>query len=256
MRHRLFFVCAMAGALVASSGHARAQAGLFSIPDSMLSPNHEYGVRVPDAALVTGTTPTVNGEDFPQDQLVDVKTGNVLATLPGRPRALHDVSDENSPPPFWSADSSILVWVVEGKWAAAALSVYKLEGGAVKWQVDVLRAVRLAMLNRALKTGHGDSAPIAGVDNVGDDATPDGFTIDAYLQGSAGLAQDLGPLPLSFPLKIHADLTSNPKGLDLGGGEAVNAQLDATVDGNGQFTVTQFHLGKPAIPPRNWDAGD
>ena len=33
-----------------------------------------------------------------------------------------------------------------------------------------------------------------------------------------------------------------------------NAQLDATVDENGQFTVTQFHLGKPAIPPRNWDA--
>jgi hypothetical protein len=255
MRRLLLLACGIAAVLTIVGGQARAQAGLFSVPDSTLSPNRVYGVRVPDAALVTAATPTVNGEDFPQDLLVEVKTGKVLATVPGRPRALHDVSDENSPPPYWSADSSLLVWLVEGKWATAALSVYRLQDGAVKWQLDVLKTVRLAMLNRTLKTGHGDLAPIAGVDAMGDDATPNGFTIDAYLLGSQGLALDFGPLPLSFPLKIHADLTSNPKGLD-DGGQTVNAQLDATVDENGKFTVTQFHLGKPAIAPRNWDAAD
>jgi len=254
MRRLIFLVFGMA-AVAAMTGRAGAQDAWSSVPDSTLSPNHAYGVRVPDAALVTAATPTVNGEDFPQDTLVDIKTGRVLATLPGRPRVLHDVSDENSPPPYWSADSSVLVWLVEGKWATAALSVYRLEGGSVTWQLDILKAVRLALLNRTLKTGRGDSAAVAGVANIGDDATPDGFTIDAYLQGSQGLALDYGPLPLSFPLKIHADLTSNPKGLDLGGG-TVNAQLDATVDEHGHFAVTQFHLGKPAIPPRNWDASD
>lgn len=208
---------------------------------------------MPDAALIKDGAPTENGEDFPQDKLVDVKTGKVLAVIPSRPRVLNDVSDQNSPHPYWSPDSSLLVWLVEGKWSSAAFSLYKLDGGKVKWQLNLLKAARLAMLNRTLQTSQDDFAPIKGLDHVDDEAYPNGFAVDIYIKGAVTGSEPFGPVPVSFPLPIHADLTSDPKELNDSGTKTVNAQLDGIVDQNGKFTVTGFHLGKPTVPPRNWE---
>ena len=229
---------------------AHAQASAFSIPANTVSPDGRYGVLVPDAMLIKTDAPTVNGEDFPQDKLVEVKTGKVLAVIPSRPRALNDVSDQNSPYPYWSADSTLMVWLVEGKWSSAALSIYKLEGGRVKWHCNVLESARLAMLNRTMQTGHADFTPIPGLDHPGDEAYPNGFSIDVYIKGNAGLATPFGPLPITFPLAIHADLTSDAKGINAT--PPVKADLDGVVDASGKFTVTRYHLGEPTIPPRNW----
>jgi hypothetical protein len=247
---KLLLALGLVVGLGTTAGPARAQAAAFSIPPYTISPDGRYGALVPDAALIPSDAPTVNGEDFPQDKLVEVKTGRVLAVIPSRPRALNDASDQNSPHPYWSPDSSLLVWLVEGKWSSAALSIFKLEDGKVKWESNVLKAARLAMLNRTMKTGQSDFTPIAGLDHVDDQAYPNGFSIDVYLKGNAGLAEPFGPAPLQFPLSIHADLTSDAKGINAT--PPVQADLDGVVDATGKFTVTRYHLGAPTVPPRNW----
>lgn len=64
-------------------------------------------------------------------------------------------------------------------------------------------------------------------------AYPEGFTIDVEVLD-----------PNSFPLRVRAILTSDPKGI--GEIPKVDSHLDAVIDKHGKFTVTDFKLG-PAV---------
>ena len=232
-RATVFLLAAILAALGTSNGAAAGEtipAG-YKILDITLSPDHRYGVTVPDL-----DTPN------PQNSLVEVATGRVLAVIDadtGYERANHN----EVLPSRWAKDDSLLLWEVDGKWFDTALVLLKLRNGAVVWQLDLLKAGQQAILART-KQATPKKYAMAKDENQGKmgSAYPEGFTVDVVAAGDKNEA-------LSLPLKIHADLTSNPKALE--NHTNVDSRMDAVVDKDGKFRVTNFHLGtKP--PARGW----
>jgi hypothetical protein len=209
----------------------------YKIPDFTLSPNHRYGLTVPEAEHYYEI-------DNPRNEVVEVKTGRVLTVIQAYTGWDHANWNEVLPS-RWSPDGSLLLWEADGKWCPRALVLLKIKGGAVPWQIDLLKTAQQAVLNRTQKAKPREY--LAAVkENAGNgSAYPDGFTIDVYAGGKQGD-------PVSLPVKIHADLTANPKRLDIFPKNAeLDAQLDAVVDKNGKFTVTEFHLGT-TVPTQRW----
>jgi len=54
-------------------------------------------------------------------------------------------------PSRWSADGSLLLWEVAGKWSPRALVLLKIEDGKVKWQRNLLKTARQEILARTRK---------------------------------------------------------------------------------------------------------
>lgn len=214
----------------------------YLIPDITLSPDHRYGVTVPqleyfesDLKKVAPFEYTVKISDNPRNSLVEVKTGRVLGVInadTGWDRMAHgDVL-----PTRWSPHESLLLWEVSGKWCPWALVLLKIEDGTVKWQIDLLKTAQQAILIRT-KKARPQKYIAAMKDNAGNgSAYPDGFTVDVYADGK-------GDEPVSLPLTVHANLTSNPKGAD--GMTELDAHLDAMADKNGKFIVTGFRIISP-----------
>ena len=91
----------------------------YTILDITLSPDHRYGVTVPDL-----NTPN------PQNSLVEVETGRVLALIQGNTG--YESANHNSVlPSRFAQDDSLLLWEVDGKWCDTALVLLKLENGTV-----------------------------------------------------------------------------------------------------------------------------
>lgn len=91
------------------------------------------------------------------------------------------------------------------------------------------------MAQQAILTRTRKAAPekyaVAKEANAGNgSAFPEGFTIDVE-------ALD----PISCPLHLRAVLTSNPKGIE--DFPKLDSHLDAIVDKDGKFKVTDFQLG-------------
>ncbi len=228
----VLFVCVLATLSIAS-GHALGQtapAG-YEIPESTLSPDHLYGVTVPGL-----DTPD------PRNSLVEVKTGNVLAVIQanvGYKQANHI----SLLPSRWTKGDSFLLWEVDGKWCDTALVLLKLQNGKVEWQIDLLKTGQQAILAKTRQATPRKYRAAKEQNKGNGSAYPDGFTVDVVVV-SKGDEE-----PLSLPLALHVYLTSNPKAIE--GMIDLNARLDAVVNGNGTFSVTNFHLG--ATPPaRNW----
>jgi hypothetical protein len=218
-------------ALGASSGAVAGQTVPvgYKILDITLSPDHRYGVTVPDL-----NTPN------PQNSLVEVETGRVLAVIAAD--VGYESANHNSVlPARWAKDDSLLLWEVDGKWCDVALVLLKLQNGAVTWQLDLLKAGQQAILVLTKR-----AAPkkylVAKEQNRGNgSAYPEGFTVDVV----AEVKENEAP---SLPLKIHAYLNSNPKSIE--GHTDLDSRLDAVVDKDGKFHVTNFHLGVTPPAPR------
>jgi hypothetical protein len=229
--NQLIFVLCFTGGLVVSIAEAAAQTVPtgYTIPDITLSPDHRYGVTVPRL-----DTPN------PHNSLVEIKTGRVLAEIQadtGYERANH----MELLPSRWTKDNSFLLWEVDGKWCDVALVLLKLENGKVEWQRNLLEIGQQAILART-KQAAPRKYRAAKEQNKGKGSdSPDGFTVDVAVKGKEGE-------PLSLPLAIHAFLTSNPKGIE----DLINldARLDASMNSEGKFTVTNFHLGTKPTAPR------
>lgn len=231
-RATIFLVVMIFAVLGTSNGAAAGQAvpAGYKILDITLSPDHRYGVTVPDI-----DTPN------PQNSLVEVATGRVLAVI--QADAGYESANHNSVlPSRWAKDDSLLLWEVEGKWFDVALVLLKVQNGAVAWQLDLLKAGQQAILART-KQANPKKYLMAKEENQGSgSAYPEGFTVDVVAAGDQNETS-------SLPLKIHAFLTSNPKGIE--GHTNLDSRLEAVVDKNGKFRVTNFHLGtKP--PARSW----
>jgi hypothetical protein len=99
----------------------------------------------------------------------------------------------------------------------------------LEWQADILRAAQTEMLART-KRAAPDKYAVARAANYGSgSAYPEGFTI-------AVAALD----PVSFPLKVRAALTSDPK--QIKGLSRLGSHLTGFVDDHGEFKVTAFGL--------------
>jgi hypothetical protein len=236
LKLRYILIFCFFAALGTSNGAAAGQtipAG-YKILDMTLSPDHRYGVTVPDL-----DTPN------PQNSLVEVETGRVLAVIAADTG--YESANHNSVlPSRWAKDDSLLLWEVDGKWCDTALVLLKLQNGAVAWQLDLLKSGQQALL-ALTKQARPKRYLAAKEKNRGSgSAYPDGFTVDVVAQGNK---DELKSAALSLPLKIRAYLTSNPKSIEGREDTDLESRLDGLVDKDGKFRVTNFHLGdKPPAP--------
>jgi hypothetical protein len=205
-----------------------AQAADFVVPDETLSPSGALGVRVPIYHEDSSDAP-----DPRRNAIVEVKTGKIVATLAGDPPAYdRELNHHGTGEARWSADSSLLLWKVDGKWNPDALELVKIgPDGRLAWQIDILDAAQQALLARTREAAAKTYAA-AKKENAGSgSAFPDGFTIDVTT----------GP-DVALPLAVHADLTANPKGIEDYPAN-LDSYLDAEVTADGRLVVKHFALG-------------
>jgi len=147
-------------------------------------------------------------------------------------------------PARWANEDSFLLWSVDDKWCLSSLVLIKLEKGEVKWQRDFFPIGQQAILTHA-RIARPEQYEVERKRNEGSgSAFPDGFTVDVRVEGKPDE-------PLTFPLVVHAYLTSDPKG-DTPENKRMDARLSGLVDKDGNFKVTEFYFGtKPPSP--KWD---
>ena len=198
-----------------------------------VSPDKRFGVTV---------STDINAVD--SNCLVEVKTGRVLAELPGWTgfeRMNHGGYEGR-----WSEVGNVLVWLVAGKWSSDSVVVVKLNGDQVEWTKDISPHCQRAILNGA------KGADPAGYErekirNKGSGAAyPDGFTIDVSIEDKT---------PLQLPLSIHVDLTSDPKGIRSQWVKPIpnfEAWLDATLDIHGNLSLGEVHMERRPGLKNGW----
>lgn len=241
----LFFLSA---ACVRGQGNPAAIPAGYTVPSDSCSPDGRYGVTVPVLAAHLD-----NGEfqdpDDSRNRLVEVPSGRVVATVDAGFVGWDRMNHDEVLPSRWSADSSTLVWQIDGKWSDAALVVLRLQHGRLLWQTNVLAEAQRAILARTKKAaprkyalvrrtnvGMGTMGPdqVGGVDDPRS-AYPEGFSIQVDVVG-----------PVTFPLYVTAELTSEAKpGTPMYG--VLASHLTGLLDARGKLMVTGFHLG-PARP--------
>jgi hypothetical protein len=177
----------------------------FGVERSSLSPDKRYGVLAPDSDHYDETKH--------QNKLVEVETGRTIALVDAETGQAGFVNHGGIEPARWSADGSLLLWEVAGKWSPRALVLLKIEDGKVKWQRDLLKAI-LTRTRRFLPKGFGD------------------FTgIDVQVTGKEDA-------PISLPLAMHVEFDTNPKPLV----PPPNSHytMEATINSEGKLIVKSF----------------
>jgi hypothetical protein len=211
----------------------------YLVPSKTYSPDHHYGVTVP---ILGGDQPSGDIAN----SLIDLRTGRIIATISSSSTGWSRQNRGGVLPSRWSPDGSILLWEVEGRFSPSALTILSIEGGRVKWQRNLLELAQQAILVRTRKAVPKKYAAAKSWNDGSGAAFPDGFTVNVRAEGDkerGGPEEDVKGKPVSLPLKIHAELTSNPKRLDSCPKEAqLDSELDAVVDQQGRFTVSRFHL--------------
>ena len=202
----------------------------FGVAKNSVSPDGRYGVVVPtdwDHYQESGK---------PQNRLVEVKTGTVLATIQAE-TGLMQMNRGGVLPSRWSEKSEYLLWSVDGKWCPRALVLLKIENGHVTWQRDLLGLNQKEILGRTRKAAPAKYAAGKNQNRGNGSAYPDGFTISVSINGDPDA-------PLQLPLNIHVQLESNPKAIEGYPANAdVTSEMQTTVDADGNLTIKDFHLG-------------
>jgi len=211
----------------------------YVIPPSSVSPNREYGVSAFDN--------TVNPipDEINENKIVDLHTGEIVGIINGSSAMIH-MNNEEILPARWSPDGSLLLWEVDGKWSPSTLTLLRIENSKVKWALDVLRTVQQAILVRTRKVAPQKYA-VAKKENKGNGtAFPDGFTVNVRVEGDqerGGATENVEGRPISLPLKVHAELTSNPKEMEDWPKEAqLDSELDGVITPERHLNVTRFRL--------------
>jgi hypothetical protein len=200
--------------------------GFALAPDST-SPNKCYAVLVP---ICDDSSPDAK---LPADRLYDLSSGGVLGDLVGNPGCNRALNYIEVMPSRWSANSSLLLWFVGGKWFPWAYVVARVQDGKLLWQVDLLAEAQKAILARTKAAAPERYAGAKKANEGSGSAYPEGFTVDVK-----------AALPLKLPLKVHAVLTANPKMIEDPDMPNLDASLEAVVDKDGKFTVANFRLEK------------
>ena len=203
----------------------------FGVAKSSVSPDGAYGVLAP------ADFDHYNEDGPPQNKLVEMKTGRILATIQAE-TGLIRMNHGGILPSRWSTNGGYLLWSVDGKWCPRAIALLKIESGEVKWQRNILTLGQKEILARTKKASPKKYAA-AKKENSGNGAYyPDGFTVNVTVDSEEDE-------PVTFPLTIHVDLDSNPKGLDdLPEDANLSSQMTATMGEDGKLVVKDFHLGR------------
>ena len=184
----------------------------FGVERSSLSPDKRYGVLVPvDFDHYDDTKP--------QNELVEVNTGRTLAVIDAEPGKAGFMNHGEIRPSRWSADGSLLLWEVGGKWSPRALVLLKIEDGKIKWQRNLLKMAQKEILARTRKFLPKNFAAFT--------------AIDVQVTGKEDA-------PLSPPLAVHAEFDSNPKAMEPPPSVYVHSEMEATIDSEGKFIVKNF----------------
>lgn len=207
----------------------------YFIPKCTYSPNHRYGVSVWDYDDDKNTgRPGGSG-----NAVIELATGRVVVAmkaegasrrsyggrLPGSDSFWNTIAR-----PRWSADSSLLLWKVNGKWGPQAIVLVCLGKNAPPHQLDVLHIAREAILLRTQKARPGKYREVK--KEYGSFGM-DGFAVDVHTDGENGKS-------VTLPLVVHADLISTP---NLALPNALASQLDGIIREDGTFVVKCFKLG-------------
>jgi hypothetical protein len=222
---RLVFIAVLVAGL--APARARPLPDGYRVVASSISPDGKLGVIAPDRDHAVAP-----GHDLDRDrnQLVDLATGKVLAAIDA-PVAF-ERQGHTTLAPAWSADGTLLLWYVDGKWGSYALNLLRVDRGAVtaQWNLREL-AVRHALA--AARRAHPAASAAAQREGKGAGAWfRDGLAIDVR----PVLADGQRP---RLPLALAIALTSNPKELDSYPADArLAGTLSATVGADGALTFT------------------
>ena len=198
-------------------------------PEFTLSPDRRYGVMIPVFHVEAAQEP-----DDRMNKVVELRTRHIVAVIQAEPGYDRALNFHETASPRWSHDSSLLLWRVNGKWNPDALVLLKIEQNRAKWQLDILKTAQQAILSRT-RTAAPKQYIVAKKANAGGGrAFPDGFTVNVSTDGESGST-------VSLPLVVHADLTSNPKGIE--DFPNLESHLDSVVTTDGKFVIRAFHLG-------------
>src|SRR5438067_2701715 len=184
----------------------------FGVVRSSLSPDKRYGVLA--AADFDHYDETKH-----QNKLVEVNTGRTLAVIDAEAGKAGFMNHGGIQPSRWSADSSLLLWEVAGKWSPLALVLLKIEDGKVKWQRDLLKMAQQAILTRTRKFLPKDFGAFT--------------AIDVHVNGKEDAT-------LSLPLAVRAEFDSNPKAMEPPPSVYVHSEMEATIDSDGRLIVKKF----------------
>jgi len=199
----------------------------FGVVRSSLSPDKRYGVLAPADF-------DHYDETKHQNKLVEVNTGRTLAVIDAETGKAGFMNQGGIQPSRWSADGSLLLWEVAGKWSPCALVLLKIEDGKVKWQRDLLKMVQKEILARTRKASPTKYAAIkkrnSGLDQ---DTYPDGFTVNVQITGKEGA-------PLTFPLNVEASLESDPNAMESPRKNQLSSEMKAVLDSDGKLIVKSF----------------
>jgi hypothetical protein len=208
----------------------------YSVLKFTVSPSGRYGVIAPDLDhFIEGAF---------KHQLVDLQTGRSLGLIQADagladPKAQMGHGGIN--PARWSKDETALLWEVEGRWSPRALVIAKIaeDSSSIKWQVNILKIVQQEMLLRTKRASPERYRQAVEWNKGSGSAFPDGFVVN--VRALTATADE----PITFPINIHAGLTSNPKGIEKSRGSVdLNSELEGFIDSNGNFTVKKFGLSK------------
>ncbi len=224
----LCFLLAVAALQFTTAAEPKVPKG-FMVPDSSLSPDKRFGVTVPIRAEHE------DDKAEPKNRLIELKTGRVLAVIKAE-TAWDHASHRTVMPARWSADGSLLLWEVDGKWFHDTFILIKIADGKVKWQTDILKAAQQAILARTKKAAPKQYAAAKKENEGSGSAYPEGFSVDVDAVGK-----------IATPLRVKVVLSSNPKQIE--GVKSLYSHMDAVVDSEGRFVVKDFGLGH--VPLRN-----
>jgi hypothetical protein len=197
-------------------------------PSFTFSPDGRYGVMIPVWHDEGAQQP-----DERMNKVVDLQTNRVVTVIhadPGYNRALnfHETAS-----PHWSADSSVLLWKVNGKWFPDALVLLKLKDDKERWQLDLMKASQRAILARTRAASPQPYSAAKRANSGNGSAYPEGFTVNVTTDEDK----------LAFPHHVLVDLTANPKGIEDFPAN-LDSHLDAIVTPEGEYVVTKFRLGR------------
>lgn len=186
----------------------------FAVMRSSLSPDKHYGVLAP-----------VDFDHYDetkhQNKLVEVETGRTLALIEADTGKAGWMNHGNIQPSRWSADGSLLLWEVAGKWSPRALVLLKIENGKVKWQRNLLKMAQKEILARTRKFLPKNLAAFT--------------AIDVHVTGKEDA-------PLSPPLAVQAEFDTNPKAMEPPPSVHVRSHMEATIDSEGKLIVKSFRM--------------
>lgn len=209
----------------------------YTVPSETRSPSQRYGFTVPKAD--THQFDVYTGHKIQiSNSLFDLKTGKVITVVDAW-TAYKRMNHGGIIPPWWSGDESIVLWNVSGKWCPWALVLIKFKDDKMVWQLNVLTTFQKEILART-KAVAPKKYEISQKHNAGNGiAFPDGFTVNVEVATDAG-SNSKDRSPLKLPLKIHATLTANPKGIE--GSPNLNSEMNGIANEDGTITVTDFKL--------------